>query len=325
MKSNYYIINEEAKLIKTENTVYVVNKKRRKSLPINKIEAVYAENDVSPSSQVIRLFGEKGIPIHFFNRHGGYIGSFLPKKKLLSGDLVVKQSEHYLDEDKRLYLAKKFVFGSVKNMVRNIERREAEIHKERILDVLKGLDKAKKITDVMNVEARCRDIYYSFLDISMPDEFKIIKRERRPPKNRGNALLSFGNALLYATVIGEIYHTALSPEISYLHEPFERRFSLALDIADIFKPLLVDRVILTIVNKKMLKPGDFVSDLNYALLSERGKTVFSGEFEKKLQKTIKHRGINRNVSYRRLIRLELYKLQKHLLGTEKYEPFVIWW
>ena len=138
-------------------------------------------------------------------------------------------------------------------------------------------------------------------------------------------MISFGNSLLYSTVLSEIYHTQLNPTISYLHEPFERRFSLALDLAEIFKPLIVDRTIFSLVNRGVIGKEDFRRELNGVLLSENGKKKFLKAYGEKLETTIKHRKLGRNVSYQRLIRLECYKLVKHLLGTEKYEPFVIWW
>jgi len=150
-------------------------------------------------------------------------------------------------------------------------------------------------------------------------------RSRRPPENMVNALISFGNSLLYSTVLSEIYHTQLNPTISYLHEPFERRYSLALDLSEIFKPILVDRLIFYLVNKRMLKEEDFEQDINYCLLNGQGRKTFLKEYDERLKKTIKHRELNRKVSYRRLIRLEAYKLIKHLLGSKEYKPFVMWW
>jgi CRISPR-associated protein Cas1 len=126
-------------------------------------------------------------------------------------------------------------------------------------------------------------------------------------------------------VITEIFNTYLHPTISYLHEPSDRRFSLALDIADVFKPLLVDRVIFNLINRKIIREEHFEKDLNYCLLNDEGRKLFLTYYKTQLETTIKHRKLNRKVSYQRLIRLECYKLQKHVLGMEKYEPFVIWW
>ena len=138
-------------------------------------------------------------------------------------------------------------------------------------------------------------------------------------------MVSFGNSLIYATVLSEIYNTQLNPTISYLHEPFVRRYSLSLDISEIFKPIIADRVIIKLINKSMLKDNDFEGELGNMLLSDLGRKKFLQEYNDRLNRTIKHKGLKRNVSYKRLIRLELYKLEKHLLGGKKYRALVMWW
>ncbi|WP_040682283.1 type I-B CRISPR-associated endonuclease Cas1b [Methanobrevibacter boviskoreani] len=320
-KKNYYLLSEGI-LKRKENTIYFVNQKGKKPLPINKIYSVYAYGQITVSSQVINLFAKEGIPIHFFNYYGFYNGSYYPRESLLSGDLLIKQAEHYLNFSKRLKLAKLFVEGSAKNILKVLSYYKID---NNIKDTLKELKDAKRITEVMNVEGRIRSEYYNYFDDILPEEFKMEGRSRQPPKNMVNSLISFGNSLMYSTVLSEIYNTQLNPTISYLHEPSERRFSLSLDLSEIFKPILVDRVIFYLVNKKMITKKDFNQDLNCCLLNDNGRKTFVKEYNKRLEKTIKHKDLGRKVSYQRLIRLEAYKLKKHFLGMEKYEPFVIWW
>ena len=88
----------------------------------------------------------------------------------------------------------------------------------------------------MGIEGRIRNIYYKSYNLFLKDGFHMNGREKRPPNNPINALISFGNSLMYTAVLGQIYRTQLDPSISYLHEPSTRRFSLSLDLAEIFKP-----------------------------------------------------------------------------------------
>jgi CRISPR-associated protein Cas1 len=147
----------------------------------------------------------------------------------------------------------------------------------------------------------------------------------QPPTNEVNSLISFGNMMCYSQCLRAIHQTQLDPTLSYLHEPGVRRFSLSLDLAEIFKPLLVDRVIFKVLNKNMLKKEDFDFKLNSVVIKEKGKQVFIQAFEERLGETFMHKSLNRNVSYKHLIKLECYKLQKHLLGIELYEPFIMKW
>lgn len=322
MKQNYYILSNGI-LKRKQNTVYFINKDEKRILPVEKIYTIYAYGKITFSSGVISYLAKYGIPIHFFNRYGGYEGSFYPKEGLISGEVLVRQVEHYLNKSKRLLLARKFVEGACKNIFRNLANYNIEITFGE--NLLKEIWNTSSIQELMNVEGRVRNWYYTEIDNIVPEKFRIGLRTRRPPTNMMNCLISFGNQLLYSTIITEIYNTQLHPTVSYLHEPFERRFSLALDISEIFKPIIVDRLVLKLVNKKMIDESHFRKELNGVLLNEKGKRLFLKEYETKLKSTIKHKQLRRNVSYQRLIRLELYKLIKHLIGMEEYKPFVIWW
>jgi len=297
-------------------------KKGKTPILINKIYSVYAYGQITISSQVLNIFTKYGIPIHFFNYYGYYNGSYYPRETLISGDLTIKQSEHYIKNHKRLELAKLFVKGSSLNILKVLTYYKIE---NNIKKILSELPKTKSITGIMNIEGRIRSEYYQKFDEIVPDNFKMEGRSRQPPKNMMNSLISFGNSMMYATVLTELYNTHLNPTISYLHEPFERRYSLSLDLSEIFKPFIVDRLIFYLINKKMISEKHFKQDLNSCLLNEKGRNIFIDNYNKRLLKTIKHKDLGRKVSYQRLIRLEAYKLKKHLLNDKNYEPFQIWW
>ena len=320
-KKNYYILSEGI-LKRKENTIYFVNEKGKKPIPINKVYSIYAYGQITFSSQVMSLLSKNGVPIHFFNYYGFYSGSYYPRETLLSGDLLVKQADYYLNIQKRLELAKLFVEGAANNILKVLAYYKIE---NNIKETLSELNSTNKITEIMNIEGRIRSEYYSKFDEILPDDFKMEGRSRQPPKNMINSLISFGNSMMYSTVLTELYNTQLNPTISYLHEPSERRFSLSLDLSEIFKPIFVDRLIFYMVNKRMLSKKDFNEDLNCCLLNEKVRNKLIKEYNKRLEKTIKHKKLKKNVSYQRLIRLEAYKLKKHILGIEKYDPFVSWW
>jgi CRISPR-associated protein Cas1 len=324
MKKNFHIVSEGI-LERHENTIYFINKDGKRPLPIESIQQLYAHGPLTVSSGVIHYFAQKGIPIHFFNYYGFYDGSFYPREKLVAGELLVKQVEYYLDQSKRMVIARKFVYGAIENMRKTISEYKIEGKVEALSNLAGEVENAKTPTELMNIEARARIEYYSCFDHILNEDFKYEKRTRQPPQNEVNAMISFGNSLLYTTTLTEIYNTQLNPTISYLHEPGERRFSLCLDISEIFKPLIVDRLIFYLVNKKIIQLEDFKEELDGIVFTEEGKRKFLKYYEEKLATTIKHRSLRRNVSYQRLIRLEAYKLIKHLIGVKEYKPFVIWW
>lgn len=245
--------------------------------------------------------------------------------------MILRQSEHYLDQWRRLDLARRFVSGAGKNMLRVLKyyrNRGKEV--QSVLDTVEAqlaeVPGQPDIPSLMAREGHMREAYYSSFDVILgkPD-FKFDRRSRRPPQNELNTVISFGNSLLYTLVLSEIYQTHLDPRIGYLHATNFRRFTLNLDVAEIFKPVLVDRTIFKIVGQGMLTKSHFVRESGGLLLTETGRKIFLKEWEDKLKTTIKHRSLGRDVSYRRLVRLELYKLEKHLMGEKEYEPFEALW
>lgn len=334
MDENYYI-NKNGILRKKADTVYFIRKNEvgeleKRILPIEKIRAIFAYGRISFTSGVVSHLAKTGVPIHFFNYYGFYEASLYPREKLLSGDLTINQAKYYLDAGERLALAKEFIRGAGENIIKNLEYysrtgNDVKDALHSISSTLDGLDNAGDIPQAMSVEGRMRDAYYQSLNRFVPEKFRFDKRVRNPPNNAINCLISFGNSLVYSTVLTEIYNTQLNPTISYLHEPSERRFSLSLDISEIFKPIIADRVIFKLVNKDMLGEEHFVKELNSCLLNESGRRLFLQNYDEKLKTTIKHKELGRNVSYRHLIQLECYKLIKHIMGVKKYKALRMWW
>ncbi|MCI4463284.1 MAG: type I-B CRISPR-associated endonuclease Cas1 [Caldisericum sp.] len=326
MSKPYYIFSS-GRLSRKENTIYVeVEDNIKKSIPIEDVESLHIFGEVDLNTKFLNFLSQQNIPIHFYNYYGFYSGSFMPREKNISGNLTVKQVEFYIDQIKRQYIAISFIEGAIFHMQRNLREYEGT---EKFVEVLKtelsNAYNTKSIPELMGCEGRARDAYYQAFNVILKNNFSFVKREKRPPTNPINALISFGNSIIYSIVLTQIYLTQLNPTISYLHEPGEKRYSLSLDIAEIFKPLIVDPVIFKLVNNNMLNEDDFEEDLNFCYLTENGRKKFIKEIDQKLNTTIKHRKLKRNVSYKQLIRLECYKLIKHFLSDEVYVPFKAWW
>ncbi len=329
MVKNYYILRS-GRLRRKQNTVYFENVEMKKAIPINDVNALYAFGELDVNSKLLNFLSQNKIPIHFFNYYGFYSGSFYPREYLKSGFLLVKQVEHYLNKKRRLDIAKEFVNSASHNILKNLvyyrkHGKDVAENIEKIEEYLKELETVNTVPEVMSVEGRIRDQYYGSFNEILREGFTLEKRVKRPPDNMVNCLISFGNSLLYSTVLSEIYRSQLNPTISYLHEPGERRFSLSLDLSDVFKPIIVDRVIFSLINNRKIKLNQFLKELNFCYLNDAGRRVFISEYDKKLKTTVMHKTLRRKVSYQRLIRLECYKLVKHLIGEGKYDGFKAWW
>ena len=338
MKRTYYLFNPGT-LQRKDNTLRFTpieddgNGKEHEGqpryLPVEDISEFYAFGSLNANSSLYNFLGQNDIAVHFFDYYENYTGSFMPRDGLLSGKMILAQTKHYQTKKKRVTLARKFVEGAAFNMVKNLKyynTRGKDLDKliERIEKYTSQLITAVEVDQIMGLEGNIRQTYYEGFDLIIND-FNMEGRSKQPPRNEVNALISFGNMMCYSQCLRAIHQTQLNPTISYLHTPGERRYSLSLDISEIFKPLLVDRVIFKVLNKKELQEKHFDKKLNKCLLNESGKKIFVKAFEERLNETIQHRTLNRSVSYKHLIKLECYKLSKHLLGMEEYKPFKMWW
>jgi len=298
-------------------------------LPVEDINEFYAFGSLTANSALFNFLGQKDIAVHFFDYYENYTGSFMPRDSLLSGRMLLAQTSAYQDKKRRLVIAQKFIEGAAFNMLKNLQyynRRGKDM--EDIMDLIKAysekITQSNTVEELMGIEGMIRQTYYDAFNLILND-FEMGNRTKQPPRNEVNALISFGNMICYTLCLRAIHQTQLNPTISYLHTPGERRYSLALDVAEIFKPIIVDRVIFKVLNKKEIQEKHFDKKLNKCLLNSSGKKIFVKALEDRLQETIQHRSLKRNVSYRHLIKLECYKLTKHLLKIEEYKPFKMYW
>ena len=330
MKQSYYIYNS-GDLQRKDNTLrFTSYEGEKRDMPVERISDIYVMTEMTFNTAFINYISKYGIPVHFFNYYQFYTGSYYPRESLLAGQLLVKQVEHYTDPLRRLLLAQRFVEAAADNIYRNLRYyngrgKDVSVQMMEISTLRKDISKAETIEELMGIEGNIRKNYYRAWKIIINQEIDFEKRVMHPPDNMINSLISFVNSLIYSKTLSEIYQTQLNPTISYLHEPGVRRFSLCLDISEIFKPLIGDRLIFSLLNRNQITEDSFTKELNFLHLKKEASQTVVREFEAKLKTTIMHKDLNRQVSYQYLIRLEAYKLIKHLIGEKEYEGFRIWW
>lgn len=296
-------------------------------IPVENTKEIFCLNEISINTKLLDFLSSEKIVVHFFNYYGNYSGSFYPREYLLSGKLLIKQVEAY--QTKRIEIAKAIVNGIGQNILyvlNHYYKHEVREVKEVLhyirFDFEKKLETAENIQQIMQVEGEVWQLFYSSLKYILPEEFAMNRRVKRPPDNPINALISFGNSLLYAKTITTIYHTHLDQRISFLHTPAERRNSLSLDISEVFKPILVFRTIFELVNRKKLKvEKHFEKQVNYCLLNEEGRRTFIEAFEERLESVFEHPHLKRKISYQHAIKLDCYKLIKTILEDKPFKPF----
>lgn len=329
MNEKFYIFSN-CRLKRKDNNLRLETKELKKDLKVEIIDEIYVFGEVDLNTKVLNFLAQNDISLHIFNYYGFYSGSFFPKDKNVNGDLLVRQVQNYLDVNSRIEIAKEIEKGAAFNIFRNLRyynSRDKNVKESMnyIKILSEKIDSAESIEQLMGYEGNIRREYYSCWEEIIDQEIDFKKRVKRPPDNMINSLISYLNSMMYTTVLSEIYKTQLDPTISYLHEPGTKRFSLSLDLAELFKPLIVDRLIFSLLNKNQITEDDFVEESNFTYLKENSRQKIILEYNSYLERVVKHKELNRYVSYTYLIRLECYKLIKHIIGEKEYESFKFWW
>ncbi|MDO4282302.1 MAG: type I-B CRISPR-associated endonuclease Cas1b [Clostridia bacterium] len=327
MKEESKYIFSKGDLSRKDFSIKYKNDKGNFYLPIQNIKEIYCFNEITLSTKLLEAIAKAGIIVHFFNYYENYVGTFYPKENLVSGSLVVKQSLKFSND--RNSIAKAIVQGiadNIHSVLYHYYRHGSKELKE-VLDFYKDnvpslLEKVDDIKSILAIEGKIWAEFYATFKYFLPEEFLMNKRVKRPPDNPMNALISFGNTLLYTKTISQIYNTHLDQTISFLHEPSEARFSLSLDLSEVFKPIIVYKTIFELVNNKKIRvEKHFDKRYNYALLNEEGKKIFINAFEDRMNNTFEHAKLKRQVSYKQAIKLDGYKLIKNIVENKGFKPF----
>lgn len=326
MGSTRYITSM-GELTRKDNSLCFRKNGRNVYIPVENIKELYCLAEVSINSKLLDFLARKKIIVHFFNYYGGYSGTFYPKEALVSGRLLIKQVEAF--KTSRIEIAKEIVLGIGKNIYEVLyhyykhDKKELKGTLEWIKTTFKTkLGNSEDIYTLLQVEGELWQKFYSEFKYILPQDFVLSKRVKRPPDNPINAMISFGNSLLYSKTVTVIYNTHLDQKISFLHEPSEGRFSLSLDLCEVFKPILTFKTIFSLVNNKQIQVSKhFDKKLNYCLLNEKGKEIFITAFEERMNSVFVHPKLKRKVSYRTAIKLDCYKLIKQILEGKEFKPF----
>lgn len=291
-------------------------------IPVENTTEIYCLNEVSINTKLLDFLSRNNIIIHFFNYYEGYSGTYYPRDQYNSGRLIIKQVEKFTES--RVQIAKAIVKGiaiNINEVLYHYYKHNKKEVKETIdfikKDLLLRIERAENINQIMAAEGEIWFRFYESFKYFVPEDFIMNKRVKRPPDNPINAMISFGNSLLYT-----IYKTHLDQRISFLHEPAERRFSLSLDISEVFKPVIVYKTIFELVNNKKIQVSKhFDKKLNYCLLNDEGRKIFIEAFEKRMETVFEHKKLKRKVTYRTAIKLDCYKLIKTIMEDKEFVPF----
>lgn len=325
---NYHLIHDGI-LTKRDYTILFENDEKKYYIPVETCGSINIYSNVTFSSSFFEYAKKKGLNVTMFGKYGEYIGTFCTFNHRDASKMMLKQATLYNDATQRVEMAKKIELASLHNQRENLryyyKRKQKKILKDAIIYMTECMESMKHCEDINNlmlIEARAKQMYLHCFDSMIEDEeFIFEKRTKRPPENEVNALISFGNVFLYQRIATEIRKTALDIRIGFVHATNSRSETLNLDIAEIFKPIIVDRAIFTVIhNMQILKKEHFETDEKGAvLLNNIGKRIFIRALETKLYQKVKIEGVCR--TYDAIIKNEVQKIVRVVKDGEKYKPY----
>jgi CRISPR-associated protein Cas1 len=320
-----YVTQPEAVLSKTYEAFTVALKQedgswKRRSVPAQTVEQVVLMGNPQVTGDALVYALELGMPIHYLSGYGKYLGSALPGYSR-NGSLRLAQYALYHDTERRLALVKAIVSAKIHNQHLILYRHKLGDNSLKLRKKL--VSEQASLEQVMGVEGLAAKEYFACWDALLKEPWSFPRRNRRPPTDPVNSLLSFAYGLLRMQVTAAVHLAGLDPYIGYLHEVHHGQPAMVLDLMEEFRPLVGDSLVLSVLNNRELQPDDFTESLGAYRLSEDGRKRFLQAFERKMNDEFKHPVFDYRCTYRRAIELQARLLSRYLQEGIAYKPLLL--
>lgn len=294
---------------------------RRIHIPAKTVKAIHLFGQTEFNTSTLWLLSREKIPCHIYSWTGNHVSTITPHPQQVSGTIAIRQSIAARRRRPRMEICRAIMDSATHNILHNAVKNRLP-NTSRIKEARALIAATDTPAELMGVEGTIRKLYYegwsAWLGLSSP-----FQRKYHPPDSPINSLLSFLNSLLYATVVSELYRTALHPGISFLHEPQSRRYSLALDLSEISKPVIVDRTLASLWNNGEIKDTDFEPHSNGVILKANARKKITTRWDETISRTSYSPDLKRNISFRGLIRRDCYRLIRFLLENKPLDFYKI--
>lgn len=329
-----YVLQPDAFIGKTDERLTVkFNKETIMDVPLIKVDGVVVLGRATVSPAVVTELLERRIPLSFLTQTGRYLGRLEPE---VTKNIFVRKSQWQAagESSRAIHVVRGFVRGKLKNYRNSLLRKERECPNinlsaeiARLEAAIAPIERTASIDSLRGLEGAGSAAYFGcFNQLIKGSLFQFEARRRRPPTDPVNALLSFGYSLLRHDVQGAVNIVGFDPYLGYLHVERYGRPSLALDLMEEFRPLVVDAIVLSLINKRSLAPDDFTTEpISGAVsLTKEGLHTFLRAYEVKKQSKFKHPVMGRQCTYQEAFEIQSRLLAKYLMGEiDKYPPLVL--
>ena len=314
------IIPRDARLNRHENALVVTSDAGRKSIPLQGVKHVLCMGDGSISIRLLKDMGRRGIRFTVLDAGGRFLGAFEPEDETPSGRVRIGQAQLFLDDHTRLRIAKAIVSAqacSMRGLLQRYRRNGTaglEPSLEGIDGALEAIDRATTIEELMGAEGLARAFLHDAFG-RVSSEAKLERRVRRPPPDPVNCLMSFFNMLLYSACANELAKTYLDRSVSFLHSPGTGRRSLSIDMAETFRPVLSDALLLSAFRRGQVDESWWSREPGVCLLSEKGRIKTTERFWSRIEERCG------NETLRQAIHRQCISLEREALGIGRFKAF----
>jgi CRISPR-associated protein Cas1 len=333
-----YVTNPDAYLAREGETILVrVGDEVALRIPVLNVEAVVCFGYLGMSPALMRLCVENNVGISFISTGGRFLARVTGPVK---GNVLLRraQFEASLDDSASADIARCIISGKLLN-ARAVLQRGLRDHPDKvdadrvgkaadaIARTCRGLSSCGSTESVRGAEGDATESYFSVLDeliLSQKEDFYMKGRNRRPPLDRFNALLSFLYALVYSNATASLETVGLDPAVGFLHRFRSGRNSLALDLMEELRPYLADRLALTLVNRQQIKPRDFLEkETGAVLLTDDGRKKVLEAFQQRKRETVTHPFLGEKMEIGLIPYVQSLLLARYLRGDlDAYPPFL---
>ena len=323
-----YVQTPGARLRKSGERLVVETKEETVEVPLIDVSQVDLFGPVSVTTPALHALMNAEIPVSWFSTGGWFLGHTVGTG---NGNVAVRQAQYQaaFDEPRRLAFARDLVAAKVRNARTMLRRNwrvsgDAEAKNEvlvRLQRIVQRVPRAKDDRQLLGIEGEAAAVYFACFENMLTEggkedvpAFAFAKRNRRPPTDPVNSMLSLAYALLTRVFTTAISATGLDPYMGLYHRPRHGRPALALDLMEPFRPIVADSCVIQAINNGEVKPGDFVFNGPACSLKTNGRKAFIAAFDRRLEQETTHPLFGYRVSMRRLIEVQARLFARHLQG-----------
>lgn len=333
-----YITSQGTYLSKERETIAVhLEDDTKRRFPFHNLDGIVCLGNIRISPYLIGACGEKGITISYLTEHGKFLGRFTGP---VTGNVLLRRQQYRFADDREISLgiARNMVIGKLANsntvlkrFLRdnpdNPENHNIQLTIEQIKKIITRVQNCDSIESLRGMEGEAASSYFSVfsqLIIQQNDYFQFSGRNRRPPLDPVNSLLSFIYTLVHHDMTSACESVGLDPAVGYLHVDRPGRNSLALDLMEEFRAFLADRIVLSLINRKQINCHDFTTHTSGAVtLSDKAKKTLLETYQKRKQEELVHPFLQEKMQIGVLFFYQALLLCRYIRGDiEEYPPFL---